>query len=107
MGTFILWMFQRHGRTMTWGVLVVYLLLITMATIGFFVQGATVGGFVCLVLLAFGSMYVGTQRGREKIELIAKLMKAAGKGLIFCLRFRHPRLRSLQNGISERKPWMY
>lgn len=80
-GTFILWMFQRHGRTMTWGVLVGYLLLITMATIGFFVQGATVSGFVCLVLLAFGSMYVGTQRGREKIELIAKLMKAAGKAL--------------------------
>ena len=81
LGTIVLWMFQRHGRVMTWGVLVGYLLLIITATIGFIAQGNTVAGLVCVVLLGVGSLYVSTQRGREKIELIAKLLKAAGKAL--------------------------
>ena len=80
-GALLLWMFQRHGKFMTWSVLSIYLLLITFSTIGFFVEGAVESGIVCAILLAIGLTYVITQRGREQIELISKLLQAAGQAL--------------------------
>ena len=81
LGTFLLWMFQRHGRFMTWTVLTGYLMLITVSTIGFFADGQISLGIVCTILLMIGLTFVSTQRGREKVELVAKLLKAAGKAL--------------------------
>lgn len=49
--------------------------------------------------------HMGSTSLPEGTDDVTSLKRAAVETLAIRLRFRHPRLRFLQNGISERKAW--